>query len=36
MKDEIINNIITVLTITGILPFLASIILIGAVGVLLG
>ena len=34
--NELVENIITVGMITGIIPFALSIVLIGAVGVLLG
>ena len=34
--NELVENIITIGMITGIIPFALSIVLIGAVGVLLG
>ena len=36
MRDETITNMMMVLVLTGILPFLACVVLIGLLGVLIG
>lgn len=36
MRDETITNVMMVLVLTGILPFLACVVLIGLAGVLIG
>ena len=36
MNDETIKNVAMVLVLTGIIPFLVSIVLIGLLGVLIG
>ena len=36
MRDETITSVMMVLVLTGILPFLASVVLIGLLGVLIG
>lgn len=36
MNDETIENVVMVLVLTGIIPFLASAVLIGLLGMLIG